>query len=288
MGPDASSAVGIAVVTRDRRERLLDTLGRLRALPQRPPVAVVDNASSDGTAEAVRERFPDVLVQRLQANAGAAARTVAARLLATPVVAFADDDSWWADDALDVIVSAFAAHERLGLLAARVLVGRREDLDPTCEEMAENRLGDDAPPGPRVLGFVACGAAVRRRAFLEVGGFEQRLGTGGEESLLSIDLAAAGWELRYVPRAIAHHHPDAADPRPDRETDTLRNALWVLWLRRRAPTVIAQTIQALARSGSDPTIRRALIAALREAPWALRNRRVVPSRIERELRLLEA
>ena len=280
-------SVGIAVVTRDRRDGLLETVGRLYALPQRPAIVVVDNASSDGTEDAVRERFPDVLVRRLDENIGAAARTVAARALDTPVVAFADDDSWWADDALDVIAGAFAMHERLGLLAARVLVGEQERLDPTCEQMGANLLGDEAPPGPRVLGFVACGAAVRRSAFLEVGGFEPRFGIGAEESLLSIDLAAAGWDLRYVDQAVAHHHPDGAAPRPDRDVFMARNALWVLWLRRAAPTAIAYTVRALARARTEPAMRRALAAAVRGTPWVLRNRRAVPARLERELRLLD-
>lgn len=284
----AAGTVGIAVVTRDRRDALLETIARLRALPQRPAIVVVDNASSDGTAHAVRERFPDVRVQRLDENIGAAARTVAARALDTPVVAFADDDSWWADDALDVIAREFAAHERLGLLAARVLVGEEERLDPTCEQMSASPLSDDAPLGPRVLGFVACGAAVRRSAFLEVGGFEPRLGIGGEESLLSIDLAVAGWDLRYVDQAVAHHHPDGAAPRPDRDVFTARNALWILWLRRAAPTAIAHTIRALARARTEPAMRRALAAAVRGTPWLLRNRRVVPARIERDLQLLDS
>src|SRR5215218_4297010 len=115
--------VGIAVVTRDRRDSLLATLERLRALPQRPPIVVVDNASGDGTAEAVRAAFPDVTVRRLEANVGAAARTLGAELLHTPVVAFADDDSWWEPDALDAIADAFERHPRLAVVAARVLVG---------------------------------------------------------------------------------------------------------------------------------------------------------------------
>jgi hypothetical protein len=48
-------------------------------------------------------------------------------------------------------------------------------------------------PGPPVLGFIACGGIVRRAAFLEVGGFNSRLGVGGEEELLAVDLTARGW-----------------------------------------------------------------------------------------------
>jgi GT2 family glycosyltransferase len=280
-----STEVGVAVISRDRRDTLLSTLERLRALPQRPPIVVVDDGSRDGTADAVRRRFPDVRVHRLGDPAGAAARTLAVRLLDTPIVAFADDDSWWAPDALDLIADAFAASPRLGLVAARVLVGAEQRLDPTCEAMRTSPLTDGEPPGPRVLGFVACGSAVRREAFLAVGGYRHGLGVGGEESLLSIDLAAAGWELRYLDAAVAHHHPDAGAPRPGREVTQRRNALWVLWLRRPARIALAGTARALQRG---PAGRRALLAALRGAPRVLADRRRVPEPVERDLRRLEA
>src|SRR3712207_6007224 len=141
--------IGIAVTTRNRRELLLGSLEKLLSLPQRPPVMVVDNASGDGTEEAVRRRFPEVGFHRLDRNVGAAARTTAAELLDTEVVAFADDDSWWAPDALDVIASAFARHPRLGLVAGRVLVGDEEKLDPTCVAMRESPLRDGSTLGPR-------------------------------------------------------------------------------------------------------------------------------------------
>ena len=55
-GPDARTAV--VVITHDRRDELLRTLRRLEELPERPHVVVVDNASTDGTAGAVRTQRP--------------------------------------------------------------------------------------------------------------------------------------------------------------------------------------------------------------------------------------
>ena len=69
----------IVIATRNRRPVLLETLARLRALPERPRVVVVDNASQDGTAEAVRAAFPDCEVIEMASNLGAAARTVCAQ-----------------------------------------------------------------------------------------------------------------------------------------------------------------------------------------------------------------
>jgi GT2 family glycosyltransferase len=281
------NVVGLAVVTRDRRDVLMTTLDRLRALPQRPPIAVVDNGSRDGTAAAVRRRFPDIAIERSEKNLGAAARTLAAKLLDTPIVAFADDDSWWANDALDRLASAFADHPGLGLVAARVLVGPEGRLDPTCELMRASPLRDDGLPGPRVLGFVACGAAVRREAFLAAGGFESRFGIGSEERLLSIDLAAAGWQLCYLDAVVAHHHPSGDHPRPGREALVLRNDLWTLWLRRPLRPALAGTARTLASALRDPTARRALAEAARGAPWLIRNRRTVPAALEFDLRRLE-
>jgi GT2 family glycosyltransferase len=279
--------VGLAIVTRDRRDALLTTLERLRGLPQRPPIAVVDNASRDGTAAAVRRRFPDISIERSEKNLGAGARTIAAELLGTPIVAFTDDDSWWASDALDRLATAFAAHPGLGLVAARVLVGPEERLDPTCELMRSSPLPDEGLPGPRILGFVACGVAVRREAFLAVGGFEPRFGIGSEERLLSIDLAAAGWQLCYLDTVVAHHHPSRGHPRPGRDAIALRNDLWTLWLRRPLRPAVAGTARTLGRAVRDPTARRALAGAARGAPWVVRNRRKVPAALESDLRRLE-
>jgi hypothetical protein len=55
--------------------------------------------------------------------------------------------------------------------------------------------------------FLACAVVLRGCAVLEVGGFSERLGVGGEEELLGWDLAGAGWLMSYVPEVIAHHHP---------------------------------------------------------------------------------
>ncbi|MEA2241042.1 MAG: hypothetical protein QOD24_598, partial [Solirubrobacteraceae bacterium] len=46
------------IATRNRRDTLLRSLERLAALPERPELVVVDDASGDGTAAAVREHFP--------------------------------------------------------------------------------------------------------------------------------------------------------------------------------------------------------------------------------------
>src|SRR5205807_7353355 len=100
------------------------------------------------------------------------ARNVGAHAVTAPYVAFADDDSWWAPGALTHAAGLFDRHPELALIAARILVGPRQSLDPTCVTMAQSPvLAAPGQPGPSILGFLACGAVVRRSAFLAVGGF---------------------------------------------------------------------------------------------------------------------
>jgi GT2 family glycosyltransferase len=221
------------MATRNRAACLRFALAQLLALPEGPHVTVVDNGSTDGTAAMVRGEFPAVTVAPLPDNRGAAARNVGVERVTAPYVAFADDDSWYAPGALTTAADLFDRHPRLGLIAARVLVGPEETLDPTCAVMAASPLAADDLPGSAVLGFLACGAAVRRSAFLAAGGFPERFGVGGEEELLAIDLAAAGWGLAYVPSVVAHHHPPPRPASADRRRVQARNALWSAWLRRR-------------------------------------------------------
>jgi GT2 family glycosyltransferase len=140
--------------------------------------------------------------------------------------------------------------------------------------------------GPGVLGFLACGAAVRREAFLEVGGFEGHYGLGGEEELLALDLAVAGWNLVYDEAATAYHHPEGSCPRRGRRRLQARNALWSIWLRRPLGSVIARTARSVSAAIGDPDFFPALCDALKGLPWVVRNRRVVPPEIERWLRQL--
>lgn len=279
--------VTVVMVTRNRRDQTLTSLRHLCALPERPAVVVVDNASTDGTAEAVSATYPGVTVIRLPANEGSVARTHGVRAARTEVVAFADDDSWWASGSLARAAHLMGEHRRLGLVAARVLVGPERRLDPVCTAMAASPLGaHPSVPGTVVLGFLACGAVVRRSAYLAVGGFSPVLFFLGEEEVLAQDLAADGWDVVYVPDVVAHHHPDSAAREDGRTCLQRRNALLATWLRRPVPVVLARTARALLAS-RHPDDRCALRAALTRLPAVLRHRRRLPARVERQVGLLE-
>lgn len=283
-----TAPVTVVVITRDRCAELLRTLAEVRGGDAVAGVVVVDNASADGTVDAVRSAFPDVVVVGLDRNRGAAGRNVGVALAETPYVAFADDDSWWAPGSLDEAARVLDAHPDVAVVAATVVVGPGAEVDPTCLEMACSPLPARAGlPGPSILGFIACGAVVRRTAFLDVGGFDERFGVGGEEALVAIDLARAGWQLCYVPSLTAIHRPSPSRDPAGRRRRVLRNDVWVSWLRRRWATVVRDTGSLAWAGRRDAVARSALADAVRQAPRLLWGRRPVDVGLEQRLRLLE-
>jgi GT2 family glycosyltransferase len=272
----------IVVATRDRHEQLAATLPRHLALPERPRVIVVD----DGSAEPVVAPGAEVLT--LSRGAGDMARNAGARASSTPYVAFTDDDAWWDPGALRTAADLLDANPRLAVVQPHVLVGAATRDDPTCAEMRASPL-PTAPgqPGSSILSFIACAVVVRREALLACGGFSERLGIGGEEQVLSWDLVAAGWQLSYIPDVTAHHDPPPApDGRPARQTATIRNALWTLWLRRPLSAAARGTAAALAQATHDRTTAHALRDAIVGGSWILRERRVNPPHVEEMCRAL--
>lgn len=269
--------VTVVIATRNRWATLDTTLRELGRLDPPAPVIVVDNASSDGTPARVRGAYPGTRVVALPGNFAAAARTIGARLARTRWVAFCDDDSWWERGALDAAAAVLHADPLAALAAARVLVGPDGRLDPTSAEMATGPFdasGARSPEGRRsVTGFLACAAVVERHRFLAAGGFDIHLGIGGEEELLTLDLAAVGWRLLYVPEAVVHHHPSPSRDPLRRRHLLARNSVLVATQRLATRTVAGRSLAAaagVARRQLPPAVMADTAALL---PWAVRNRR---------------
>ena len=284
-----SGRVTVVIATRNRRPELIRSLRQLRALSPAPPVVVVDNGSTDGTAQAVRAHFTGVTVLALPRNYGASARNLGVLVARTPYVAFSDDDSWWGPGALERAAMILDNYPRLGLVTARTAVGPLERSDPMTALLQHSPLPRPADsPGPSVLGFLACSAVLRRRAFCEVGGFSSVLFFVGEERLLCYDLATAGWDRAYLHDVVAHHHPSGHRPDPQRRrVAELRNALLTAVLRRPRSVALAAAAGLVRQSVRDVAARTALREAFVRLPEALRRRAVLPPAVEEQVRMLE-
>lgn len=280
------------IATRDRAHELCGVVERLLDTSA-CPIIVVDNASRDDSVRSVARvaarSAGRVTVIPLDRNAGAVARNVGVARCGTPYAAFCDDDSWWAPDATAIAEAAFERCGSVAVLAGRTVMWPQQRDDPFVAKLAESPLGrDPALPGPSILGFQACSALVRKRAFAQAGGFSPILHFRGEESLLAWDLAAAGWDLCFCPELVAYHQPsETRSSSSAQHAREVRNAMLAACLRRPAARCAGATATLAWSATRDAAHAKALLEALAVLPAAVRQRRRLPAEVERSVRMLE-
>ena len=273
---DADARVTVVLLTHDRPFELERAVYRLRFLPERPHIIVVDNGSRDAPAVRRIGRFPEVTFIRSEQNLGAAGRNLGVARVTTPYVAFCDDDTWWEPGALRRACDLLDAHPRLGVINARVLVGVQESEDPACTRMAESPLDSRGLPGAALISFMAGAAVMRTQAWRDAGGYEPRLFLGAEEALMALDLATKGWRMVYVRDVLAHHFPSPVRNVPWRRTVLARNRIWIAWMRLPSSDAWRETRQVLKEAWQQHLLLPVLWRSLAGLPWALGQRQVVP------------
>ncbi|WP_280275694.1 glycosyltransferase family 2 protein [Nocardia wallacei] len=280
--------VSTVIITHNRRDELRRTLRHMTRLADCGPIIVADNGSGDGTAAMVRREFPQVRLLAFADNLGAIARNRAVEQVTTPYVAFCDDDTRWQRGAMTRGVDLLDTYPELGSVTGKCLVAPGLEEDPLTPELRDSPVA--APvwmPGPALLGVMAGLSIFRVSAFRQVGGFCERMWLGGEEELLALDLAAAGWWMMWEEDMIIHHEPSVSRDATRRRQLGIRNTLWTLWLRRPARSALRRTRAVLAGAPKDAATLGAVLEAAASLPWVLRHRKVVPEHVEAGLVLLE-
>jgi GT2 family glycosyltransferase len=286
-GP-ADERVTVVIITRNRCAELRRTLDRMTTLPERPAIVVLDNASDDETTAMARQCFPSVQTVRLERNCGAVARNLGVMLARTPYVAFCDDDVWWDPGAIRLAADALDAHVDVAVVVGRIMVEPAGTVDPIVRELKASPVpGPARLPGPALVSFLAGVSMVRAGAFTDAGGFSARLWLGGEEELLAIDLATQGWYLCFLDDVVVHHQPSSTRENRQRRHDGIRNTLWFTWLRRPLWRAVRRTVVIARSVPPDRVSLSAFGHALAGLGWVLRERRVVPPRVEAAIRLVE-
>jgi GT2 family glycosyltransferase len=203
----------VVVVTWNGRDVLASCLEHLARQSRQHAVIVVDNGSTDGTAEMVRDRFPDVRLVALPDNRGFGAG-VAAGVAAGDgeAIVLVNDDLDVEPGFVEAIVAPLEVDGGVGMVAGLTTIPGAELVDGFGIELdvtlaAYNRLRrrpPDAQPG--ILAMPSGGAAAyRRSAFEAAGGFDPALFAYGEDVDLGLRLRAAGWRAAAAPGARGVH-----------------------------------------------------------------------------------
>jgi N-acetylglucosaminyl-diphospho-decaprenol L-rhamnosyltransferase len=292
----SAPGIAIVVVAHNSAADLPRTLGALREqLGEEDDVVVVDNASTDGSAEAARSVVGTGAVVETGANLGFAAGCHAGvRATTAPLVLLLNPDCEPAPGCLDALRAV--ADERPGWGAWQALVtlpgGERVNTAGNLVHYLgfgwAGRLDEpvaSVPNHPYEAGFVSGAALViRRSAWEQTGGFDERYFMYGEDLDLSVRLRLAGHGLGVAPAARVAHEYEFT--KGDYKWFFLeRNRWWTVLaaypaplLALLAPALIAFEVVLLLASWRGGWLRaklRAQAAVARELPRILARRRVV-------------
>ncbi len=232
--------LSVVVVNWNTRELVLACLDSVRAslFEERPApraeVIVVDNGSSDGSADGVAERFPDVELIRLSANRGFAGGCNAALERARgDVVLLLNSDATLTREAVVRALELFAREPRVGAAGVQLVHpdGRLQNsihaFPSAWTELAPRALLEALWPArypskrrpPRAPTDVEAvlGAAlfVRRTAVEEVGPLDDGYFFFLEETDWCWRLRRAGWRVVHLPDARIVHLSGASSKRRD-------------------------------------------------------------------------
>jgi GT2 family glycosyltransferase len=304
--PPTTPLVTVVVVTWQGRHLLGPCLESLEAqtLPHR--VLVVDNASTDGTAEYLAAEHPSATVlanERNEGFAGGIARAL--EKVDTPYVALLNNDAVAEPQWLARLVTHADAHPGAAAVTSRMLLtdppGSLNNtgvvLLPTGYG-ADRGLGEPGtayPAAGEVFGFSGGAALLRTEAVRDAGGMPAEYFLYYEDTDLSWRLRLAGWSIRYEPSAVVRHLHAASTDRRSESFAYFNERNRLLTLTRCAPSaMVARAVvrflvttaslaaRRLARqpvpdvAGFRLAVRlRAFRAFLRLLPWALRSRHAI-------------
>jgi GT2 family glycosyltransferase len=290
--------------------RCLESLAAQTRTPDR--TIVVDNASSDGSPDAVASRFPDVEVLRLDENGGfAGGNNVGVRAAGDcDWVALVNPDAFPEPAWLERLLECAEAHPEFSFFGSLLLLADDpEEVDGSGDAyhvggMAWRR--DNGRPLAQahlepgeVFSPCAAAALYRRDAFLDAGGFDESFFAYYEDSDLAFRLRLLGHRCFYEPSAVVHHlgFSTAGEESPFTVFHSQRNLVWAWVKNMPGPLLAAYLLQHLLVNllnlgwytlrGQAGPVFRSKVAAVRGLPAVWRARRAVQGRravSSRELR----
>ena len=215
------------VVNTNGREHLLACLAaieRVHPAAVEREILVLDNASSDGSAEAVQSLGGDIRLIALERRAGKAENdSTLMREAKGRYCLLLNEDSELQPGAVPALIGALRSDRQAAVAGAQLLSPDGRPVPcawrlPSARTALAGALflhrrytvesGGDAT---RPVGWVQSSAMlVRRQAALEVGGFDPSFFVYSDETDFCKRLSDAGWRILHVPSARAIHHDQMA------------------------------------------------------------------------------
>ena len=261
-------------------------------------VVVVDNGSTDGTAELVRSRFPAVRLVVLVENRGfTGGNNAGAAAVRGRFVAFLNNDTiaesgWLARlrDGIDDGAGFLLTTSRIVYMHDASIIDSAGDGMFRWGGAFKHHHGgpaDQACVSGEVFGVCGGACLIRRDVFDELGGFDEAFFASHEDVDLSYRARLRGYRCRYVADAVVRHHGSATIGRVSASAVFYgqRNLEWV-YLKNTPSSLLVRTLAGhlvydaaaaayCARHGLLMSFLKAKAAAVAAIPRVLRQRRAI-------------
>lgn len=295
----AGPEISIVIVTWNGRQ-YLDACLRAAEAQQgvSAEIVVVDNGSTDGSAEFVRARFPRVRVVELTENRGfAGGNNVGAGEARGEFLAFLNNDTVAEETWLRALRSGIEMSAGFALATSRIVyMHNPRVIDSAGDGLLrwggafKRHHGQSADlAGAATEVFAVCGAAclMPKSVFEELGGFDDDFFASHEDVDLSYRARLRGYRCRYVPDAIVRHHGSATLGTVTARSvfHGQRNLEW-MYLKNTPASLLVRTMPGhmvytaaaavhFSRLGLFMPFVRAKVAAIGGLPGVLRKRRSI-------------
>jgi len=229
--------LSIIILSYNTKELLGACLGSVKVAAKglEAQTIVVDNASSDGSAEMVERQFKWVELVCSKKNLGfAGGNNLGLKSARGENVLFLNSDMTLKKKALEQSLKLMRSDSKIGALTAKVLLVSG-GVDPDCHRGYPTPFAsityflglEKLFPKSRIWGRyhkayldldrdheieAGCGAymLVRRKVLNQVGGMDEKYFFYGEDLDLYYRIAEAGWKIMYLGKAVAYHHKGAS------------------------------------------------------------------------------
>jgi len=190
--------VTVNILSFNRKDELRNTLTKVFEQDYKNiEVIVIDNASSDGSVEMIKNEFPLVQLIQMKENIGIAGWNEGFKAAKGEYVLVLDDDSYPITNTIRIGINKLMNENKIGIIACNIVTGSQSDF------LSSYHSSDLEKP---VNSFVGCGAIIRTSVFKSVGGFESELFLYFHEVEIALRIVDAGWEIVTSPKSIVVHN----------------------------------------------------------------------------------
>lgn len=208
--------VSAIIVTFNNREIIAESIqSLLNQTYKNLEIIVVDNNSTDGTCQFVKNNFPIVESVNLDTNHGfSGGNNIGLKHAKGEYIALLNSDAHAQPEWIDMMVREMSSHGNVGICASKIIYDSSAMIDSAGDGFATNLKGFKRGEGRSlnlyteeeyVFGACAGAALYRRKMIEEIGFLDEDFFLIHEDTDLNFSAQLAGWMVLYVPTAIAYH-----------------------------------------------------------------------------------